>query len=73
MLVFGMFMTSLCTKYWQLLLAQGFFMGLGTGCLFTPTTGIIASYFGKRRGIAMGIVSTGSTIGKSPLDWLETN
>jgi len=63
MIVFGMFMASLCTKYWQLLLSQGFFMGLGTGCLFTPTAGIIASYFGKKRGLAMGIVSAGSTIG----------
>lgn len=63
MVVFGMFMASLCTQYWQLLLSQGFFMGLGTGCLFTPTAGIIASYFSKRRGLAMGIVSAGSTIG----------
>jgi MFS family permease len=65
MLTFGMFMTSLCKEYWQILLAQGVFMGLGTGCSFTPTTGVIASYFGKKRGLAMGIVSTGSTIGKT--------
>ncbi len=64
MVVFGMFMTSLCTQYWQILLAQGFFMGLGTGCLFTPTLGIVASYFGKKRGLAMGMASAGSTIGK---------
>ncbi|KAF1978045.1 monocarboxylate transporter [Bimuria novae-zelandiae CBS 107.79] len=63
LLVFGMFMTSLCDKYWQTLLDQGLLMGLGTGCLFTPTTGVVASYFAKRRGLAMGIVSTGSTIG----------
>ncbi|KAF1973118.1 putative MFS monocarboxylate transporter [Bimuria novae-zelandiae CBS 107.79] len=62
-LVFGMFMTSICTQYWHILLTQGVVMGLGTGCLFTPTTGVIASHFDKRRGLAMGIVSTGSTIG----------
>ncbi|PVH97040.1 putative monocarboxylate transporter [Periconia macrospinosa] len=63
MLVLGMFMTSLCTEYWQTLLAQGFLMGLGMGCLFTPATGIIAQYFARRRGLALGIVSSGSTIG----------
>jgi hypothetical protein len=62
-LTLGVFLTSLCTRYWHVLLAQGIMMGLGTGCLFTPTTGLIASYFGKKRGLAMGIVSTGSTIG----------
>lgn len=63
LLLLGMFMTSICKTYWQVVLAQGLLMGLGTGCLFTPSTGIIASYFGKKRGLAMGIVSTGSTIG----------
>ncbi|KAF2179128.1 MFS general substrate transporter [Zopfia rhizophila CBS 207.26] len=63
MLVFGMFMTSLCSLYWQILLAQGFFMGLGLGCLFTPSVGVIATYFRKRLGLAMGIATSGSTIG----------
>jgi MFS family permease len=63
MLVFGMFMTSLCTEYWQIMLAQGVTMGLGMGCLFTPATALIAQYFSKRQGLAIGIVSTGSTIG----------
>jgi hypothetical protein len=38
-------------------------MGLGMGCLFIPATGLVAQYFRKRIGLAMGIVSTGSTIG----------
>lgn len=64
MLVFGMFMTSLCTQYWQIVLAQGLFMGLGLGCLFMPTVGILATYFFKKRGLAMGIASSGSSIGQ---------
>ncbi|TVY21568.1 Aspyridones efflux protein apdF [Lachnellula arida] len=63
MLVFGMFMTSLGTQYWQQVLSQGLFMGIGLGCLFMPCLGILASYFVKRRGLAMGIASSGSTIG----------
>jgi MFS family permease len=65
LLVLGMFMTSLCKEYWQVLLAQGFLMGFGVGCLFVPATGGIAAYFSKRRGLAMGIATSGSTIGKS--------
>lgn len=65
MLACGMFMTSFCTKYSQILLAQGFLMGLGMGCLFTPATSLVAQYFSKRRGLAMGIVTSGSTIGLS--------
>lgn len=34
--VIGIFMTSLCTKYWQLLLAQGILNGVGGGLFFTP-------------------------------------
>lgn len=29
MTVLGMFMLSLCTKYWQILLAQAFCVGIG--------------------------------------------
>jgi len=64
MIVFGMVMTSFCKEYWQVLLAQGFLMGFGLGCLFTPLVAIMATYFQKRRGIAMGVASSGSAIGK---------
>lgn len=63
MLVLGMFMTSLGKEYWQILLSQGVFMGIGLGCLFTPSVGIIATYFTRRRGLAMAIASSGTTIG----------
>lgn len=64
MIVFGMFMTSIAYEYWQIILAQGLFMGIGLGCVFMPSVGMIASYFVKRRGMAMGIASTGSTLGE---------
>ena len=64
MIVFGTFMTSLCTEYWQFVLAQGLFMGIGLGCFFTPAVGVVALHFSKSRGLAMGIASSGSTIGK---------
>lgn len=66
MVIFGMFMTSFCNHYWQLMLAQGIFVGMGLGCLYTPYSCVILSHFSKRRGLAFGIASTGSAIGAYP-------
>ncbi|KAK8024537.1 hypothetical protein PG993_012603 [Apiospora rasikravindrae] len=62
-LVFGHMMLSLCTQYWQVLLAQGIVVGLGGGCLFVPALAVVQPYFGARLGLALGIVGTGSSIG----------
>jgi hypothetical protein len=35
----GIFMTSLCTKYWQFFLAQGLLNGLGNGSTYRPCPG----------------------------------
>ena len=61
--VFGLMMTSLCTEYWQLLLAQGIVVGLGGGCLFITATSILPSYFSKKRALAMGLAASGSSLG----------
>lgn len=71
MLVFGMFMTSLCTKYYQVVLAQGIVIGIGLGFLFLPALGIIATYFSSKRGLTMGIASSGSSISKYMHSHLE--
>ncbi|KAE9374147.1 MFS general substrate transporter [Stipitochalara longipes BDJ] len=60
--VFGMAMTSLSTKYWQLLLAQGVCMGLGSGLLLLVSLAVLPMYFKTRRMIAAGIAATGSSI-----------
>ncbi|KAK0505563.1 hypothetical protein EDD18DRAFT_1400106 [Armillaria luteobubalina] len=41
-------------EVYQFLLAQGFGMGMGVGCMFSPALSIILHYFQKRRAIAMG-------------------
>ncbi|KAJ6032372.1 hypothetical protein N7540_003104 [Penicillium herquei] len=61
--VFCIFMTSLCTEYWQLFLAQGLGQGIGCGLMFCPTLALIATYFDKRRGIAIGLTASGSATG----------
>ena len=62
-LLLGMFTTSVCTEYWQLMLAQGICIGIGSGLLFCPTLAIIPTYFSRRRAIAVGIAASGTTTG----------
>ncbi|KAI0067484.1 MFS general substrate transporter [Artomyces pyxidatus] len=63
MVVFGMMMTSLSTQYYQVFLAQGVCVGLGAGCLFIPSVAVLATYWSKRRAMAIGIAASGSSIG----------
>lgn len=64
-LVFAMMMLSLAdpTKYYQLLLAQGFAAGLGGGLILVPALSVQSHHWRKRRSLAMGIVFTGSSCG----------
>ncbi|RYP00178.1 hypothetical protein DL765_010910 [Monosporascus sp. GIB2] len=63
MVVFGMFMLSIATEYYQVMLAQGFCVGLGAGAINIPAFAIISSKFTTRRPIALGCASTGASIG----------
>ena len=59
----GIFMNSLSNNFWQLLLAQGFCTGLGSGLIFCPSMGLVTTYFSRNRGIAVAIVTTGNSFG----------
>ncbi|KAL0783656.1 hypothetical protein CaCOL14_001562 [Colletotrichum acutatum] len=58
----GLFMLSLCTKYWQILLAQALCVGMGSGLLGLTCVAVIPLYFRRRRMIATGIAATGSSL-----------
>ncbi|XXG99480.1 Serine/threonine-protein kinase [Hypoxylon texense] len=60
---FGMAMISVCAQYWQVMLAQSLCVGVGTGCLYIPSVAIIPQYFSRRKALAMGIVTSGSSFG----------
>ena len=62
--VFGMFMTSLGSKYWHIFLSQGICVGLGSGLLALTALAILPLYFSKRRLLAGGIAATGSGLCK---------
>ncbi|WWC63733.1 uncharacterized protein I303_106338 [Kwoniella dejecticola CBS 10117] len=61
--VFSFFMISLCKEFWQTFLAQGVLAGIGMGLIFVPALGVISQYFKRKRGLASGIVVTGSSAG----------
>jgi MFS family permease len=59
----GIFTTSVCTKYWQLFLAQGVCTGLGNGLVFVPSVSLASVYFLKNRSLAIGLCASGSATG----------
>jgi MFS family permease len=61
LVVFGLMMTSISTKYYQFMLAQGVCVGLGISMFLVPSVGLPGTWFHKRRGLAVGIVTTGSS------------
>ncbi|WYZ41985.1 hypothetical protein EsH8_V_000880 [Colletotrichum jinshuiense] len=63
LVILGQFMTSLCTLYWQVMLAQGICIGIGMGLIFLPSMAIMPQYFHRHRALAIGIASSGSPIG----------
>lgn len=63
--LYSFFMLSLTHpgQFYQVILSQGFAMGIGTGMTFMPTTSVLAHHFRRRRGLAMGIITTGGAVG----------
>jgi MFS family permease len=61
--VFGLMMTSLCTEYYQFVLAQAICSPLGLNCIFQAGTSTIPQWFFKKRGLAFGIMAAGSGLG----------
>ncbi|KAK9377989.1 major facilitator superfamily domain-containing protein [Kockiozyma suomiensis] len=60
---FGIMMTSLCTQYFQFILAQGICTSLGASLIFNPCVSSINTWFVKRRAAASGIANAGSSLG----------
>ncbi|KMU74826.1 hypothetical protein CISG_00756 [Coccidioides immitis RMSCC 3703] len=61
--LFGIFMLSLCNKYWQIMLAQGIVYGIGAAATFLPPLIVVGQWFSTKRGLATGLVASGSSLG----------
>ncbi|KAF9447969.1 MFS general substrate transporter [Macrolepiota fuliginosa MF-IS2] len=63
LLVITTFLIAQCTEYWQFLLCQGVAVGLGCGGVYGPTYAILGHWFKKKRGLALGYMAVGSSLG----------
>ncbi|KAK7444102.1 hypothetical protein VKT23_015499 [Stygiomarasmius scandens] len=63
LLLVATFLVAECTAYWQFLLCQGLATGMACGGFFGPSTAILAQWFRKRRGLALGLFSAGASVG----------
>ncbi|KAI0193461.1 monocarboxylate permease-like protein, mch4 [Astrocystis sublimbata] len=63
LVLLGLFTLSASTQFYQVLLSQGFAIGIGAGLLFTPTVSLLPTYFSTHIGLAVGIASSGSSLG----------
>jgi len=59
----ALFLLSLCTKYWQIILVQGLMVGLFNGLLYLPGLALVGRSFKKHRSIAMAITTCGAPTG----------
>jgi MFS family permease len=61
--VLGVMMLSLAHEYYQVLLAQGVCIGIGSAILYVPSISLIASKFQHRRPLAMFVATSGTAVG----------
>lgn len=62
-LVVSTLLVAQCTVYWQFLLCQGFAVGLFSGLTFGPLVAVVAHWFRRRKGLALGCLALGSSSG----------
>ena len=59
----GFMMASISKLYWHYILSQGLLLGIGLGSGFTASVACVSSYYKRKRGLANGLLSSGSAIG----------
>lgn len=56
-------MTSLCSEFYQVFLAQSFLLGISVAFLYCPAMATVSRYFHKNKGLTVGITVGGSSLG----------
>lgn len=63
LMVFALIMLSLSTEHYQVILTQGILVGICCGLLYIPSVALMPLYFKDRRGLALGLATSGASIG----------
>lgn len=63
LLSLGMVLASFCKETWEFAMTQGIMFGLGGSLVYLPPVVYCPQYFDKHRGIAMGILFSGTGFG----------
>ncbi|KAI9322316.1 major facilitator superfamily domain-containing protein [Dichotomocladium elegans] len=71
-MVAGLELASLSTQIWHLYLTQGMLFGTGASLLYVAAMNVPAQWFNRRRGLALGIVSSGAGVGGIVLPFVIT-
>lgn len=63
--VFGIafILASFSKQLWHFALTQGVLLGIGTCLSYVPTMAVAPTWFDKRRGLAMGVIISGTGVG----------
>lgn len=56
-------LASFSTRLWQFILTQGLMAGLGTCFAYMPAVTVAPTWYGPRRGLALGIIMSGTGVG----------
>ncbi|CAO3597811.1 unnamed protein product [Absidia cylindrospora] len=59
----GLILAGFASEIWHLYLTQGILFGLGASLMYCTIMSVAPLWFNKRRGLALGIVASGSGIG----------
>jgi MFS family permease len=59
----ALFLLSLCTEYYQVLLTQGVLVGLANALLYLPGLALVGRSFKRHRSIAMSMTTCGAPVG----------
>lgn len=63
LLSFGMIIASWCNETWQFAMTQGLMFGIGSSLVYMPPIVYCPQYYDRRRGVAMGVVFSGTGFG----------
>ncbi|KAI8370236.1 major facilitator superfamily domain-containing protein [Blakeslea trispora] len=69
----GLEMASLATQIWHLYLTQGVVFGVGAAFVYVAIMGVAPQWFARRRGLALGIIASGSGIGGLVIPFVMTS